>query len=258
MCFTGLQPAFSSVCCASVHCSPLTAGTVTFGWPGRDPDRDRASLLDFVPAAGSCLKTIPFLYLRRSGRGSPTATRPAAVICCSGRRSAARSGRGRPEPARVEPDSSWQTKKPAITAAITKASARRATATAADRRLPRTRPLPRRRRRRGGRGGRRRDHRRGGRRAAAAAAAGRRMICVAESVVAAETARAARDALEIGLHLVGALVPLVRVLRERAHHDHVELARDVRAQLSRAAAASSRDASSRSRPACRRRTASCR
>ena len=69
--------------------------------------------------------------------------------------------------------------------------------------------------------------------ATSAASAGARMICVAESVVAARDRRAAQHALEVGLHLLGALVARRRVLRERAHHDHVEVARDVAADLRR-------------------------
>ena len=49
------------------------------------------------------------------------------------------------------------------------------------------------------------------------------------SIVVAETVAPRGDALEVALHLVGALVAVVRILGERAHHDHVELARDVAA-----------------------------
>ena len=46
-------------------------------------------------------------------------------------------------------------------------------------------------------------------------------------------AGAARDSLEVGLHLVRALVAVVRILGKRPQDDHVELGRDVGAQLRR-------------------------
>ena len=50
---------------------------------------------------------------------------------------------------------------------------------------------------------------------------------VAASAVSAVTPRPRADALQLGVHLLGRLEAVVRVLRERAEHDHVEVGRDV-------------------------------
>ncbi len=83
------------------------------------------------------------------------------------------------------------------------------------------------RRRWGGSGCRRRDHRRG--RGRGNSSCSRRAAEHLRRRVhrGGRDLRTPRDALEIALHLVGALVPLVRILGERAHHDHIELVRDV-------------------------------
>ena len=57
---------------------------------------------------------------------------------------------------------------------------------------------------------------------------------------------------EVGVHLLGRLVAVVRALRERAQDDRVELVRDLGRASPTAAPGSPRGASSRSRAACRR------
>ena len=81
MYFTGCSPAFTRSACAFVHDSPLTAGTVTFGGPVETQSVTVPPLSIFVPGLGSCLKTIPFLYLS-FGPLFTDETRPAALICC--------------------------------------------------------------------------------------------------------------------------------------------------------------------------------
>ena len=63
MCSTGFSPALTSACCASGHCWPLTVGTVTFGGPVETQIVTVPPFSSFEPALGSCLKTMPFLYL---------------------------------------------------------------------------------------------------------------------------------------------------------------------------------------------------
>ena len=58
-------------------------------------------------------------------------------------------------------------------------------------------------------------------------------ICVAVSSVSRLTASPRATALEVGVHLLGALVAPRRVLRQRAHHDLVEFLGHVRVQLRR-------------------------
>ena len=79
---TGLSPALTSVCCASGHCWPLTGGTVTFGGPVDTQIVTVLSFSSFEPALGSCLKTMPLLYLSL-GPFFTAGTRCAARICCS-------------------------------------------------------------------------------------------------------------------------------------------------------------------------------
>ena len=82
MCSTGFSPALTSACCASGHFWPLTVGTVTFGGPVETQIVTVPPFSSFEPAAGSCLKTMPFLYLSL-GPLFTTGTRCAARICCS-------------------------------------------------------------------------------------------------------------------------------------------------------------------------------
>src|SRR5437660_2335701 len=56
-CSTGCSPALTRVCCATVHCWPLTVGTVTFGGPVETQIVTVPPLSTFAPAPGSCLKT---------------------------------------------------------------------------------------------------------------------------------------------------------------------------------------------------------
>ena len=62
----------------------------------------------------------------------------------------------------------------------------------------------------------------------AAASAAPDRTAVAASAVSVGHAAPRGDALELGVHLLGRLEAVVRVLRERAEHDHVEVGRDVR------------------------------
>src|SRR5204862_3123190 len=81
-CSTGTNPASVSACCASVHCWPLTSGVFTFGGPVETQIVTVPPLSTFEPGSGSCLKTIPFLYLSLEPFCTD-GTRCAARICCS-------------------------------------------------------------------------------------------------------------------------------------------------------------------------------